>query len=160
MKLLGLSDSGQLTPLGMVAARAASVQELAGIWMTWLKTASDTELRSASPSGQLIKARKVFERFWTLPTEVTDHFIERSENPSSKDKLMLQTIELLANAGRKLPSLTLDDISILSTVLRDTSALSLKAAEAVRDYLDNKGKRGWKYPDRKLAVIAWRDAGS
>ena len=159
MKLLGLEKSGRLTDLGEIAAKATTINALAEIWMAWLKTASDAELLQISPSGQLTKAKTVFERFWTLPNEVTDYFILKSENPTPEDKKVLQTIELLANSGRNLASLILDDIIVISTVISDTSALSPVAAAAISKYL-NKGTRGWESPDRRLAVLAWRDARS
>jgi HKD family nuclease len=159
MKLLGLAEAGKLTDLGVIAADATTINDLAQIWMGWLKVTSDAALLKISPSGQLAKAKKVFERFWTLPAEVTDYFILKSENPSPEDKKVLQTIELLVNARGNLASLNLDDISVLSTVLSDTSGLSPNAAEAINKYL-NKGTRGWDAPDRRLAVLAWRDPQS
>jgi hypothetical protein len=70
----------------------------------------------------------------------------------------LQTIELLSNTGRNLSRLELADVETLASVLGNTTLLSPQAAEAVRDYLANKGVRGWRVHDRRLAVEAWRDA--
>lgn len=158
MKLLGFAEEGQLNPLGRRAAAERSLEGVARIWMTWLKNASRTELALASPSGQLERARAAFQAFWTMKNEITEYFIQHSEAPTAQQKRTHQTIELLANSGRRLSDLSLDDVSTLSRILDNTKDLPPAAAEAVRDYLANKGARGWPYPDRRIAVIAWRDA--
>ena len=158
MKLLGLAELGQLNSLGKRAAKAQSIDSLAKIWMAWLKTASAADVAKASPAGQLRRAQVAFQIFWTLPKDVTDFFVKNSDRSDPRKTPLLQTIELLANAGRKLPALTLEDIQVLSTVLRDTSLLPPVAAEAIKKYLRNKGARGWDSPDRRLAVTAWRAA--
>jgi hypothetical protein len=158
LKLLGLVEDGEFSELGQAAKIAGSAVDLAKIWMAWLKRASAERLLAVSPTGKLVRARNAFQRFWMLPAELTEFFIANSQNPSADDRKKLQTIELLANANRTLPSLTLDDVEVLSSVLSNTSALSQTSAEAIVDYLRNKAPRGWRSPDRRLAVEAWRDA--
>jgi hypothetical protein len=158
MKLLGFVDDRQLNPLGRQAAQARSDRGVADIWMRWLKGASEHDLELVSPSGQLSRARQAFRTFWTLPPEVTDFFIARAERPDPSTRRVLQTIELLANTGRTLSQLSLADVRTLATVVESTAGLPAASAEAVRDYLANKGPRGWRVHDRGLAVEAWRDA--
>lgn len=67
-------------------------------------------------------------------------------------------IELLANTGRSMATLTLNEIDTLAQLLEATEQLSPRVREVILDYLGNKGTRGWREPDRKLILEAWRDA--
>ncbi len=158
MKLMGFVENGQLNALGRRAARIGTDAGIAAAWAGWLKAAPESDLLSASPSGHLLRARQAFRAFWSFPAEVTGFFIANAHNPPERIKRVMQTIELLANTGRDLSQLSLADIETLAAVLDNRSALRPEAAEAVRDYLENKGRRGWRVADRRLAVEAWRHA--
>ncbi len=158
MKLLGFVDGGQLNAFAYDARATLSDDGVALVWMRWLKSATDAQLLEVSPAGQLVRAKQAFKSFWTFSQEVTDFFIANSTHPTAAAKPILQTIELLSNTGRDLREIGLTEIRTLSQVLSNRQDLSTTAAEAVRDYLDNKGRRGWRAADRRLAVEAWQRA--
>jgi HKD family nuclease len=156
MGRLGFASDLHLTPLGQAAA-GKNWGGIAQFWAAWLKDADEKDLLAINPTGRLVQARLAFETFWTFPSEVTDFFLEKSEGAKGGTRALCATIELLANAGRPLPSLSLDDVATLSTILDATTALPPAARESVQDYLGNKGTRGWNFPDRRLILEAWRD---
>jgi hypothetical protein len=91
------------------------------LWVAWLKHADENDLIAINPTGRLVRGRKAFETFWTFPAEVTDFYLEEAEGAKAGTRELCQTIELLANAGRALPSLSLEDVATLSTILGATA---------------------------------------
>lgn len=156
MKRLGFALNLHLTALGQ-AAVGQDWSEIARLWVAWLKNADEADLLAINPTGRLVRGRKAFETFWTFPTEVTDFYLQEAEGTQGAKRELCQTIELLANAGRALPSLSMDDVATLSTILGATAALPPAARESIEDYIGNRGTRGWKFPDRRLILEAWRD---
>lgn len=157
MKLLGFASDGQLNALGR-SAKGSDLAAIAERWTKWLSSASPDEIFAANPSGILAQGRRAIEAFWDLPVPVCDYFLQYATSPRPDVRPRLQTIELLANTGRSLPGLTLDDVDCLSCMLDSTSQLPQQAAKAIKDYLSNKGTRGWDEPDRVLILKAWRAA--
>jgi hypothetical protein len=156
MGRLGFASNLKLTALGQ-AAVGKDWEGIAQLWAAWLKQADQADLLTINPTGRLVRARLAFETFWTFPEEVTGFFLEQSEGAKGGTRALCETIELLANAGRPLPSLSLDDVATLSSILNATTALPPAARESIKDYLENKGTRGWNFPDRKIILEAWRD---
>ena len=156
-KLIGLARDGGYTAVGQ-QAQGRTLTGIAQIWMQWLKHASAAEIAAANPSGRLARGAIAFNTFWSFPQEVRDFFLANSTKPNAATRRSLQVIELLANTGRRMPALTLSDVSTLSKLLTATSQLSPRVRAVITDYLDNKGTRGWSEPDRKIILEAWRDA--
>lgn len=115
-------------------------------------------MAAANPSGRLAQAKIAFAAFWAFPDEARSSFLDRAQSPSLQDRPVLQIIEVLTNAGRRLPTLTVADVRALAPLLRRSGALPPAIAATVRDYLENKGTQGWGEPDRRLILEAWRDA--
>ena len=155
MNLLGLGQSGSPTRLGLAVAGAPTPNEAATRWVNWVKAAPDAELASIGKLRRLVSAKRAIENFWKMDTEVQTYFLNNAENPAGDVRPVLQTIELLANCGPIARRLRLDDIRTLSTQLRDLTALPPDVADSIRDYLDNKGRRNWEFPDRRLIPLAW-----
>lgn len=156
-KLIGLARDGGYTPVGQ-QAQGKSIEAIAQTWMQWLKHAGQAEVAAANPSGRLARGVVAFDTFWAFPKDVRDYFLANATKPTAATRRSLQVIELLANTGRRMPTLTLADVSTLSQLLTATSQLSPRVQGVVRDYLANKGTRGWSEPDRKILLEAWRDA--
>lgn len=156
-KLIGLAQDGGLSAIGN-DANGRDLSGIAAVWMNWLKHATADEVNLANPSGRLLQARVAFETFWSFPEEVRDYFLDHAENPTHEIRPHLQTIELLANTGKRMPGLTVNDVKTLSQMLAATSQLSPRVERIVRDYLGNKGTRGWREPDRALILRAWQQA--
>ena len=156
-KLIGFAKNGALSALGK-GAQGQSKEEIARLWMQWLKNASTSELKLASPSGMLEQARTAFTTFWNFPVSIRDFYLANCTNPSADERPLLQTIELLANTGRVHPKLTLKNLGTLTAMLDATSGLSAKTREVIRGYLQNKGTRGWGEPDRAILLRAWAAA--
>lgn len=150
-KLLGLARDGDYTALAR-GLRGRPVEEIARGWATWLKQAPAEELAAASPSGRLAQARVAFDAFWAMPVDVCAYFLAHATDPDAQTRLRLQAIELLANSGRGATP-TMADVDDVAGRLRTKGGLP----DPVRDYLDNKGARGWGEPDRVLVLKAWRD---
>ena len=70
----------------------------------------------------------------------------------------LQIIEFLCNASDVVQELSLEDIKALEPLLKSPERLPEFVRNAVLDYQDNKGTRGWDFPDRKIVPLAWNDA--
>ncbi len=158
MKLLGLAEVGQLTPLGRAARGDATDAELARRWTKWLKAASDAELASLSGKATLVQFRRALRRFWTLRPEVCKFFLDRSGVSSQLDLPVLQAIELLANVEADMSEFTLDEIRALAPQLRTLDAFPSNVRQTIGDYMRNKWTRDWGIADRRLLLEAWRDA--
>jgi HKD family nuclease len=156
-KLMGFAKDGFLTPMGL-NSKGKSREQIARNWMGWLKHASTADVQLANPCGMLARAKIAFETFWAFPKRVRDFYLENATKPTREVRPTLQVIELLANTGRRIPNLTVEDITTLSSMLNSTSHLPLRQRAIVQDYLDNKGTRGWSEPDRVFLLKAWRDA--
>jgi hypothetical protein len=79
-------------------------------------------------------------------------------SPSDAERPTLQIIELLCNASDVVQELSLEDIEALAPLLAQPQRLPQFVCNAVLDYQDNKGTRGWDFPDRKIVPLAWKAA--
>jgi HKD family nuclease len=156
LKLLGFADGGQLTALGHAAARADGLAEVARLWCGWLQTTDNVELRRINP--RLLVAKRVFPQFWHLQRQVRDYFLANATNP--RDRQTPKTIELLCNAGDVVQEFSLEDIRTLAPLLEQPRRLPTFVAAAVSDYEENKGRRGWRFSDRRIVPLAWSDAAA
>jgi hypothetical protein len=156
LKLLGFAEGSRLTPLGRAAAAAGSVEEVARLWCAWLQHTSDDDLMAVN--SKLLVAKRVLTKFWQLKEEVRNHFLERAVRPSDSERPILQVIELLCNASDVVQELSLEDIEALAPLLRHPERLPGFVRNAVLDYQDNKGTRGWDFPDRRVVPLAWKEA--
>jgi hypothetical protein len=154
LKLLGFAEGRDFTPLGRAASAADTREEVARLWCTWLQGTADAEL--ATINKRLLVAKCVFTQFWQLKPEVRDYFLANAESPA--DRQALQTIELLCNARDVVQELSLDDIQTLTPLLEQPQRLPQFVRTAIADYRDNKGMRGWDFPDRRIVPVAWRQA--
>ena len=154
LKLLGFAFGGRLTALGQAAARARSNEELARVWCRWIQQTDNAELEKINP--RLVVAKRVFPRFWSLQAEVRDFFLENATN--QKERRTLMTIELLSNAGEVGEALSLNDMRTLTPLLQNPRPLPHFIQAAIADYHDNKGRRGWRFFDRRVVPLAWREA--
>lgn len=148
LRLLGFVDGTVLTPLGKAAQRARSDEEVAVLWCRWLQVTADADL--ALINEKLPVAKIVFARFWRLREEVREFFLRHAEAPTESQRLVLKTIELLCNASDVVQDFTLEDIRTLVLVLARPERLPEFIRPAVRDYQENKGVRGWRFPDRRI----------
>jgi hypothetical protein len=58
----------------------------------------------------------------------------------------------------KVQELSLEDINALAPLLQRPERLPEFVRNAVLDYQDNKGTRGWDFPDRRIVPLAWKEA--
>jgi len=156
LKLLGFAQGSRLTPLGRAAAATGSAEEIARLWCVWLQQTPDPEL--AAVNTKLLVAKRVFAQFWKLGEEVRNHFLQRAVSPSDAERPTLQIIELLCNASDVVQELSVEDIEALSPLLAQPRRLPEFVRNAVLDYQDNKGTRGWDFPDRRIVPLAWEQA--
>lgn len=126
------------------------------LWCRWLQNTADEEL--ALVNSKLPATKRVFTQFWRLKEDVRNYFLQYSEKPTAVERPILQIIELLCNASDIVQDFSLADITTLIPLLTNTARLPEFVREAVLDYKENKGTRGWDYPDRKILPIAWRGA--
>jgi hypothetical protein len=155
-KLLRLAMGADLTPLGRQAAGVGSMEEVARLWCAWLQETANEEL--AAVNTKLLVAKRVFSQFWKLDEELRSYFLEHAASPTSAERPTLQIIELLCNASDVVQGLALEDIQALAPLLEQPRRLPEFVRDAVLDYQDNKGTRGWQYPDRKIVPLAWKEA--
>jgi len=158
LNLLGFAEGTNLTSLGRQAAQAASEEEVARLWCAWLRRTDDAALRTINPAGRLLAAKRVLPQFWRLRREVRDYFLTNAEGPDRQTRQILQTIELLCNGSDVVQVLSLEDIRTLSPLLERPPTLPGPITDAIVDYQGNKGVRGWRYPDRRILPLAWREA--
>jgi HKD family nuclease len=156
LRLLGFVTGNSLNALGFDAKNAESIEAVATIWVNWWANATEDELRQINPTGRLSRSRLAIRIFWSFPYEVTEYFLNNSRVTDRAPRKILQTIELLANAGRELPNLTLDEVKTLSEILSSTDELPNSAQNAIAEYLANKGTRGWGVDDRAILLRQWR----
>src|SRR5262249_32727731 len=122
----------------------------------WLQKTSPNEL--VAINSKLLVAKRVFTQFWQLQDEVRTFFLEHAEQPTDEDKPRLQVIELMCNEREVAQELTLAVFDYLLPLLLHPGRLPDFIRSAVLDYQDNKGTRGWNFPDRRILPLAWRDA--
>jgi hypothetical protein len=156
LKLLGFAIGSNLTPLGRQAAATGSVEDVARIWCGWLQQTPDAEL--AGVNAKLLVAKRVFTQFWQLKEEVRNYFLNRAAHPTNAERPTLQIIELLCNASDVVQELSLEDVQALAPLVSHPQRLPQFVRDAVLDYQDNKGMRGWDFPDRKIVPLAWKAA--
>jgi len=156
LKLLGFAKGASLTALGRQAAAAGSMEEVARLWCAWLQKTRNAEL--AAVNAKLLVAKRVFTQFWKLSEEVQNYFLNHAATPTDAERPTLQIIELLCNASDVVQELSLEDIQALAPLLAQPQRLPEFVRNAVLDYQDNKGTRGWDFPDRKLVPLAWNEA--
>lgn len=157
LKLRDFAQPPALTALGRAAAAATSEEAVARLWCAWLQATPDGALATVNP--QLVVAKRVFARFWNLQPDVRNYFLAHAENPGEQVKRTLQNIELLCNASSVAESLSLADIEALAPLLDNPSRLPAFVGEAVSEYRDNKGRRGWG-SDRRVVTQAWLAAAT
>ncbi len=160
LKNLGFSEGPVLTPLGEAAARANSDSEVARLWCAWLKRTPDAELAAVKP--ELLIAKRVFSQFWRLQPDVREFFLKHAvgSKKHSGERLVLNTIELLCSANAVVQDLSLEDFKTLAPLLSQAERIPISVRAKVVDYLDNKGTRTWEYPDRRILLLAWKEADS
>jgi hypothetical protein len=107
---------------------------------------------------KLLVAKRVFTQFWKLKDEVRNYFLAQAAHPTDAERPTLQIIELLCNASDVVQELSLEDIQALAPLLSQPQRLPEFVRNAVLDYQDNKGTRGWDYPDRKIVPLSWKAA--
>ena len=154
--MLGLSMDGRLTSLGTVLSAASTEADFADKWVKWLHDLPEEDILSSQ--YRLTRAKIVLKAFWALQPEVRQYFLDNAEAPPAHVRPILQTIELLANVGTVAQSLSLNDVRQLSRLLKNLDLVPANVRETVRDYLANKGTRGWRSPDRRLIPNAWKNA--
>lgn len=157
LRTLGFASGRKLTKYGEAAARATSDAEVARIWCSWLHSTPDAEL--AALKDELLTAKRVFSQFWRLKPEVQEFFLENAQGskPNTPLRLLLNTIELLCSANAVVQDFTLEDFKALAPLLTQAERIPITVREQVIDYLENKGTRSWKYPDRRLVPLAWKE---
>lgn len=160
LQTLGFSKGRKLTKYGEAAARATSDAEVAKIWCSWLINTPDDEL--VALKEDLLTAKRVFSQFWRLKPEVQEFFLANAQGSKADTslRLLLNTIELLCSANAVVQDFTLEDFKALAPLLIQADKIPIIVRNDVVDYLDNKGTRSWKYPDRRLVLIAWKEVSS
>lgn len=156
--MLGLAVDGRPTPLGMALSTTGTDADFADRWVKWLHDLRENEFLNSQ--HRLVRARAVLRTFWKMQPEVRQYFLDNAEAPPANVRPILQTIELLANVKSISESLNLDEVRQLSMLLRRPDLLPPNVRETVRDYLANKGTRGWRVADRRLIPNAWRKASA
>jgi hypothetical protein len=153
LKLLGMRTREGLTEVGQRVAQARTDEEEARILCAWIQTTDDAGLQQLNP--RLLAFKRVMRQFWRLQPEVTDFFLRNVQN--REEKPTLQTIELLCNASDIVQELSLDNFRALTPLIAQVDRLPEFVREAVEEYKDNKGTRGWELPDRRILPLAWRE---
>jgi HKD family nuclease len=154
LRLLGLIENHELTDLGRRAAAVRTEDELARIWCDWIGQAADSFLEQLNE--RLPAFKRAAQQFWRLQPEVRDFFLANVQNRSEKQTL--QTVELLCNASDIVQELSLENFRSLTPLIAQGERLPEYIREAVAEYHDNKGTRGWDLPDRRTMLLAWREA--
>lgn len=154
LRLLGLIDDHELTELGRRAAAARSEEEVARVWCDWIRQTGDAALEQLNE--RLPAFKRAVRQFWRLQPEVRDFFLANVQNRAEKHTL--QTIELLCNASDIVQELPLENFRALTPLIAQVERLPEYVREAVAEYHENKGTRGWELPDRRIMPLAWREA--
>jgi hypothetical protein len=152
LRLLGLVENHELTEVGCRVAAARSDEELARVWCDWIRQADDAVLEQLNE--RLPAFKRAVRQFWRLQPEVTEFFLANAQNYDEKQTL--QTIELLCNASDIVQELSLENFRTLTPLIAQVERLPEYIREAVAEYHDNKGTRGWELPDRRIMPLAWR----
>ncbi len=160
LQTLGFVKGRKLTKYGEAAARAISDAEVAQIWCSWLHNTPDSEL--AALKDELLTAKRVFSQFWRLQPEVREFFLNNSQGSKSHTplRLLLNTIELLCSANAVVQEFSLEDFKTLAPLLTQAERIPIMVRDDVVHYLNpekGKGSRTWKYSDRRLVLLAWKE---
>ena len=136
LHLLGLMERGSevLTELGQRARNCRTEKQLAKTWCKWIFKASDAELLSVN--DRLPSFKHAATWFWRLSGEVREFFFQNL--PATRDKRVLQAIEILCSEGPVVETLMVNDFSTLAGLLMAGSSLPLLLREPVRAYYENK----------------------
>jgi HKD family nuclease len=156
--MLGLAVDGSPTPLGTTLAASSTDADFADKWVKWLHDLAPANILASQ--YRLVRARSVLRAFWKLQPEVRQYFLDNAESPAADVRPVLQTIELLSNVGSIAEALSLENVRQLSSLLKNPDLVPINVRETVRDYLTNKGTRGWKTADRRLIPTAWKKAAT
>jgi hypothetical protein len=151
LHLLGFVAEGNLTELGEEAVSAKGVAELARVWCGWIARTPASEL--ARTNERLASFKRAATGFWRLRREVRDFFFGNLRAP--KRRRVLQTIELLCNAGDVVRGFSLDDVRRLAPLVMNGGDFGDFVGKRVREYQLNKGARSWDTDDRRTVLLAW-----
>ncbi len=155
MNLLGFTTNGKLNDLGLAAKSANNIEQLAKIWVRWIKNTDDADLAKIGKERRLLMAKSALRGFWALKDDVKKFFLDYSYNATKEQKKILRTIELMSNSSDLAKSLSLSDIIPLSRIVDDHDFLEPELKSRIDLYWNNKGCRGWKTNDRKIILEAW-----
>lgn len=155
MKLLGFATNGKLNDLGLAAKSANNIEQLAKIWVRWIKNTDDSDLARIGKEKRLLMAKNAFRGFWSLQEEVRDFFLNNSFEPSDEQKKILKAVEIMSNASELAKCLSLSDITTLAKIIDDREFLQPEINSRIDHYWKNKGRRGWDENDRKIVLEAW-----
>lgn len=152
---LGLVRDGSLSKLGRELSGEYDPRRFAEKWCRWLfSTKEDVNPR-------LRHARVVFGNYAALTPEVRQYYQDNltgAMKAGSTERTVLQTIEVLCNVCDFASQLSLEDIKGLTWIVDEHEDLAPHERAAVKKYIENKGKRSWKEPDRRLVPDAWISA--
>jgi HKD family nuclease len=151
LHLLGFLNGMGLTRLGLRARGARSEREIARHWCRWIRTTSEKTLAERNP--RLISFRRAANRFWELRPDVRQYFLTNITSTAARS--VLQTIELLCNGSAAVQNLSFEDFRSLSKLVLNVVSLPEFIAQAVSDYLANKGSRSWTNSDRRVVLESY-----
>ncbi len=153
LHLLGFLKNGKLTALGRRARSRKTVDAFAKEWCGWVARQTDADLRILNV--RLASFKKAATQFWNLRPEVSKFFLQNLR--SSRQRVLLQTIELLCNGSSVARQLSLNQLKLLAPMIMSADGFSTFVAKRVHEYQDNKGSRSWSSEDRRTVLTAWRD---
>lgn len=153
LRLLGFWSDGQLTELGATGRRCTSEQALASVWCRWVAAQTEPDLQQLN--SRLASFKRAATQFWRLRPEIREFFL--GNLGSTRQRPLLQTIELLCNGSRVVRKISLEKLRSLAPLVAAPTGLTKFLADCVRDYHRNKGSRSWSSADRLTMLIAWKD---
>lgn len=154
LRLLGLVNGRTLNQLGLRARRCRTIDSLARVWCSWVKSTPEAELRRINENVASFKLAA--RRFWTLREAVKAFFFENLEDRDERDVLM--AIEILCSASGAVEEFALEDFSAVVPVLKRAKGLPGHLRTAITKYYRNKGQRTWGDDEREILLNAWRTA--
>jgi len=154
LRRLGLVEDDKITSVGNKFHTSRDLHLASKHWIKWLLTTSDNELSEINPHGRLLRAKKAHTGFAALRNEVKKYFIINSTNPSKDILPYLQTIELVSNLENSASKLNLREVKMLGDILQQYKDENSASNEFIKEYLNNRGRRGWKFNDREMLTSA------
>lgn len=154
---LGLVRDGSLSKLGRELSGERDPKRFAEKWCRWLLTTKE------DVNPRLRHARVVFGNYASLHQEVQQYYQDNlpgAMKAGSDERTVLQTIEVLCNVCDFASQLSLEDVKGLTWIVDEHGDLAPHERAAVKKYIENKGKRSWKEPDRRLVPDAWISASN